>query len=123
MAVKAMQYGAQDYLVKGQFNQHGLVKAIRYAVERHYLLRSMALIDDMTSLYNRRGFVTLAEQHIRLANRNGGSFLLVYIDMDGLKAINDTYGHHIGSQAIVETAGLLKSVFRESDIVVPPGWR
>jgi len=54
MAVKAMQYGAQDYLVKGQMTQQVLVRAIRYSIERHRLLRSLALIDEMTSLYNRR---------------------------------------------------------------------
>jgi diguanylate cyclase (GGDEF)-like protein len=75
----------------------------------------------MTGLYNGRGFVTLAEQHLRKVWRTKGVSLLLYADMDGLKKINDVYGHHEGSKAIVDIAEVLKKTFRESDIIARVG--
>jgi diguanylate cyclase (GGDEF)-like protein len=80
-------------------------------------LRSLSLVDDLTLLYNRRGFVTLARQQIKTANRMGRSLMLFFLDMDDLKAINDNHGHAQGDQAIKEAAMLLKATFRESDIL------
>src|SRR5689334_12367760 len=72
LAVRALKAGAQDSLVKGQVDGNLLVRAIRYAVERHQLqmaLHAMSLVDDLTGLYNRRGFLTLARQHLKMADR------------------------------------------------------
>lgn len=121
LAVEAMKSGAQDYLVKGQIDNQILVRALRYAIERHRLLRSLSLTDDLTGLYNRRGFIMLAEQHIKLAQRTESDFLLFFADMDGLKQINDALGHKEGAMALVRTAELLKSTFRESDIMARIG--
>lgn len=121
LAVEAMKSGTQDFLVKGQIDNQILVRAIRYAIERHRLLRSLSLTDDLTGLYNRRGFIMLAEQHIKLAQRTASNFLLFYADMDGLKQINDTLGHKEGSAALVRIAELLKCTFRESDIMARIG--
>src|SRR5512134_401891 len=66
IGVQAVQSGAQDYLVKGQVTRRLLVRAIRYAIERNRMqlaLREASWIDDLTGLYNRRGFMTLAAQH------------------------------------------------------------
>lgn len=120
VALKAVREGAQDYLVKGDFDQQLLVRAMRYAMERHHLqqsLRSLSLQDDLTSLYNRRAFFTLAEQQLRMAHRHETPVLVAFADLDGLKAINDQHGHAAGSRAIVDTAKILRQTFRDSDIV------
>ncbi len=84
-------------------------------------LRELSLTDELTGLYNRRGFFTLAEQHTRMANRNKNRVYILYADMDNLKVINDTYGHHEGDAALVMTAQILKSSFRDSDIIARIG--
>lgn len=115
-----VQGGAQDFLVKGKVGPDVLLRSIRYAVERHRLasaLRSLSLVDDLTGLYNRRGFLDLGEQHLKLARRSGRAVLLVYVDVDGLKVINDTLGHLAGDRALVQTANVIRDTFRQSDIV------
>ena len=124
MAIQAVQAGAQDYLVKGQFDGHSLIRAMRYALERHRLqetVRNLSLTDELTGLLNRRGLMTLAEQHLKLARRNKKQTVLVFADLDGLKAINDTFGHLEGDRALVETAGVLRRTCRESDIIARVG--
>lgn len=80
-------------------------------------LRTMSLVDELTGLYNRRGFLTLAQQQVKLAQRTKEEFELFFIDLDGMKHINDELGHHAGDEALIETADLLRRTFRESDIV------
>ncbi len=80
-------------------------------------LRSMSLVDELTGLYNRRGFTTLARQQIKTANRMMRRMLLIFADLDGLKEINDNLGHNEGDRALRETAMVLKATFRESDIL------
>jgi two-component system cell cycle response regulator len=80
-------------------------------------LRAMTLVDDLTSLYNRRGFRMLAEQHLRLVKRGGPISLLVSFDLDGFKKVNDVYGHAEGDAALRRAANILRSVFRDSDII------
>lgn len=87
-------------------------------LERKYIeLQNLSLRDDLTSLYNRRAFITLGEQHLRLAQRTKKIFLLFFADMDGLKAINDTYGHSEGDIAIMNSAEILRQSFRQADII------
>lgn len=80
-------------------------------------LRNLSLTDDLTGLYNHRGFFNLAEHHLKTARRACQSSLLLYADLNGLKEINDTFGHSEGSLAIAKTADVLKRTFRNSDIV------
>ncbi len=79
-------------------------------------LRALSLSDELTGLYNRRGFFILAEQQIKIAARTRRSMLLVSADLDGLKGINDRFGHQEGDRALVDAAQILRQSFRESDI-------
>ncbi len=79
--------------------------------------RNLSLRDELTGLYNRRGFFTLAQQQMKLAKRKKKGLLLVVADLDGLKQINDTFGHKEGDMALIETANILKETFRESDVI------
>ncbi|MBU0967010.1 MAG: diguanylate cyclase [Proteobacteria bacterium] len=80
-------------------------------------LRRISVTDEMTKLYNRRGFLMLAEKQIKIADRMPGEIFVLYADCDKLKWINDTLGHKTGDQLIVETAEVLKSTFRQADII------
>ena len=80
-------------------------------------LRTLSLTDALTGLYNRRGFMTLAEQHLKIANRMKSQVFMLYADLDNLKEINDTFGHQEGDTALKEAAQILRKTFREADIV------
>jgi diguanylate cyclase (GGDEF)-like protein len=80
-------------------------------------LRSLALTDDLTCLYNRRAFYALATQQLRIARRKRLELLLFYADVDQLKQINDNFGHSEGDFALVRTANALEQTFRNSDII------
>jgi diguanylate cyclase (GGDEF)-like protein len=80
-------------------------------------LRHLALTDDLTCLFNRRGFFAAATQQLKLAHRNGQSLLLLFCDVDNLKKINDTFGHQEGDLALIRTADALEQSFRGSDIL------
>lgn len=124
LAVSTVQGGAQDYLVKGELQPLVLARAIRHAIERHRLLsalRSLSLIDDLTGLYNRRGFADLGDQYLKLARRTGRGVTLVYLDLDRFKTINDSLGHHVGDRALLKVAEILRATFRRSDIIARVG--
>jgi len=80
-------------------------------------IRLLAIVDTLTGLFNRRGFITLAGQQLKTAYRTEKKLLLFFIDLDGLKVINDTYGHEEGDRALQKTAMILRQTFRESDII------
>ena len=120
--MEAVQLGAQDYILKSHLSAEGLGRSIGCAVERHRLinsLRGLSLTDELTGLLNRRGFSTLATGHLRLGSRTGSRFLLFFADLDGLKQINDTHGHHQGDEAIVRAAEILRRTFRQSHLGGP----
>ena len=124
LAIRAVQGGAQDYLIKGRLDPASSMRSIRYAIERHrnqMELRSQSLRDDLTGLYNRRGFLLIAEQQLRSAQRDLADLLLVFADVDGLKEINDTYGHQEGDRALIATAKILRDTLRECDLVARLG--
>lgn len=98
-----------------------LVKEITERTRVEAELRNLALTDDLTELYNRRGFLTLAEQQLKLARRMKSGLSLVYTDVNGLKWINDTFGHDEGSAALRRTAEILRETFRDSDIIARLG--
>jgi diguanylate cyclase (GGDEF)-like protein/PAS domain S-box-containing protein len=84
-------------------------------------LQSLSLIDELTGLYNRRGFLAVTEQHVAAIRRDKKIPIVVYADLDGLKEINDSFGHHEGDRALAGAAELLKETFRSSDILARLG--
>lgn len=84
-------------------------------------LRDLSIKDELTGLHNRRGFMALAEQELKVANRTRTKKYLLFADLDNFKYINDTFGHKQGDQALIDTANILKGVFRESDIIARMG--
>ncbi len=106
------------------YGQDALLVSLRDVTENVRLqeqLRQLSMEDDMTGLNNRRGFLLLAEQELRAAERRNSRLTLFFIDLDGLKRINDTLGHKVGDQAIIETATILRKLFRRSDILARLG--
>ena len=101
-----------------------LKRVVQCAVKQCLLdreLRSLALADDLTGLYNRRAFLTLASQQLKLSRRNAQGLLLFFVDVDNLKHINDSFGHHEGDLAILRVADTLEDCFRDSDIIARIG--
>ncbi|HEY7400883.1 MAG TPA: diguanylate cyclase [Actinomycetota bacterium] len=80
-------------------------------------LREMATIDEATGLLNRRGFLSLAEHHLALAARRGEDVSVLFIDLDGLKLVNDAHGHDVGTALIVEVGDVLRASTRDSDVL------
>ncbi len=120
---RAEAANVMGYLVK-PVRTADLAPAIAIARRRFadaQTLRSLSLTDDLTGLSNRRGFLILAEQQMRLARRNRQRLSLLFIDMDGLKRINDLLGHPAGDQVLRATAAILRKTFRSSDIVARYG--
>ena len=102
----------------------GVIHCVRDITNRKNLeekLRSLSLTDELTGLYNRRGFITLADQQLKIANRLKRGVLILYADLDNMKYINDTFGHQEGDTALIETGNILKEVFRQSDIIARIG--
>jgi diguanylate cyclase (GGDEF)-like protein len=80
-------------------------------------VNDLSLRDGLTDLHNLRGFRLLAEQGLRLAHRLHTPFSVLFIDLDDLKKTNDTFGHQVGSNLLIEVAEILKSSFRETDVL------
>jgi len=80
-------------------------------------IKEAAITDDLTGLLNRRGFLAFASQQYKLADRTKKPMSLLYLDIDGLKTINDELGHKAGDNALIDAADILKKSFRESDII------
>lgn len=99
----------------------GIARDVTERREQEQALRSLTIIDDLTKLYNRRGFLTLAERHLKLAARKKTGVFLLFADLDGLKLINDTHGHLEGDRALVDTANILRASFRSADIIARLG--
>jgi two-component system cell cycle response regulator len=124
IALDALKAGAQDYIIKGQVDGKFLTRILNYNLERSRLqmeLQRLSLVDPLTGLYNRRGFTTLAAQHLKLASRSKRGFGIFSIDVDGLKKVNDRDGHAAGDRLLTDVAGVLTSAFRGSDIVARMG--
>jgi two-component system cell cycle response regulator len=80
-------------------------------------LKNLSIKDQLTGLFNRRGFLTMGAHHIKQYLRDKKNYLVMFCDMDGLKNINDNYGHKEGDIAICAMAKVLEDSFRDSDII------
>jgi len=93
--------------------------AERKKAEEH--LRHLSLTDELTGLFNRRGFITLGEKQLQAACRNRWGLFLLFADLDDLKVINDRHGHKEGDLALIETAAILNRTFRAADLIARVG--
>jgi diguanylate cyclase (GGDEF)-like protein/PAS domain S-box-containing protein len=84
-------------------------------------LKDLAILDELTGLYNRRGFMALANQHLKQARRAKRRALVIFADLNGLKRINDTLGHADGDRALIAAADVFNRTFRDSDVVARVG--
>ena len=82
---------------------------------------SLSMTDQLTGLHNRRGFLTLAEQQLKIAGRSQEGMLLFFMDLDGMKWINDNLGHKMGDEALIGVATILNDTFRSSDVIARMG--
>jgi diguanylate cyclase (GGDEF)-like protein/PAS domain S-box-containing protein len=101
-------------------NTIGVIEDFRDITERKRMeekLRALSITDELTGLYNKRGFLNMVRQQLKVSRRQQRGLLLFFIDLDHMKWINDTLGHNSGDHALVETAGLLNRTFRTSDIL------
>jgi diguanylate cyclase (GGDEF)-like protein/PAS domain S-box-containing protein len=101
---------------------HTLV--VRDITERQALLemlRDLSLRDELTGLHNRRGFMTLADELQKRAMRHQEPFALLFIDLDGFKAVNDNLGHDAGDRVLQRVAEVLRATVRDSDLVARLG--
>jgi diguanylate cyclase (GGDEF)-like protein len=131
LATQALQEGAQDYLVKGQIEPRGLLRALRYAVERKIMeeaARAMALQmthsahhDFLTGLPNRMLLNDRIGQAIASAPRHTKQVAVLFLDLDNFKHINDSLGHPIGDKLIQSVARRLVECVRGSDTVSRQG--
>lgn len=125
LAVRALREGAQDYLLKDQADGRAVVHAMRYAIERKRMertlralnerLEQLALLDPLTGLLNRRGLQQVLSQETQRARREGTTLCALLLDLDDFKHINDLLGLTVGDQALVQVAQRLKASTRATD--------
>jgi diguanylate cyclase (GGDEF)-like protein/PAS domain S-box-containing protein len=96
-------------------------RAVAQIIAQAKELRALSLTDELTGLYNRRGFFTLAEQELKLARDTGNRMVLLFLDVNGMKEINDTAGHAAGDRTLQLVADALRVSFRESDVLARMG--
>lgn len=92
----------------------GLTRALRNALAHE---SELARIDSLTSALNARSFVELAEREVARARRSGAPVTVVYLDLDGFKSVNDTFGHAAGDDVLKDVAGALRTGMRPTDVV------
>ncbi len=123
-AIRAVQNGAQDYLVKGQAEGPQLARSIRYAIQRkkaEQQINYRAYHDGLTSLPNRTVLLDRLGLALSRSRRNKLMLALLFLDLDHFKHVNDTLGHDVGDMLLIAVAERLKRCMRESDTVARIG--
>ncbi len=124
LALSALHEGAQDYLIKGRTSADQLLRSIRYAIERKRCearLVDLAMYDSQTGLANRALLQERVVSASRRANRSERPFAMLFLDLDGFKAVNDTFGHTQGDRLLQSVAERLQAITREVDTVARLG--
>jgi diguanylate cyclase (GGDEF)-like protein len=119
-ALEAIREGAQDYLFKDRMEPNVIKRAIQYAVLRkqfEHVLIVQANYDMLTGLANRLLFENRLELALAKIRRLPGSLVVLFLDLDGFKKVNDTFGHITGDQLLKEVGKRLKQVLRRYDTV------
>ena len=122
--VRTESHGTSPGVTRCQPVSELLMRAVRCAAKQYMLqaeLGNLALTDELTGLYNRRGFMALSERQLKLGRRSGRGMLLFVMDVDRLKQINDSFGHFEGDRALKRVADVLGETFRDSDVVARLG--
>ena len=115
----AVEAGASDF-IKKPFTLREMKARIEHA-RKHENMHTLLLTDELTGLYNRRGFFTLSEHQLKMAKRQMSGIYMLYADLDDLKGINDNRGHSEGDSALTDIADILRTNFRESDVIARIG--
>lgn len=115
------QLDALRRLSRQAIAQMELIQEVRNRKQAEIEGRQLLLTDELTGLYNRRGFFLMAAQQLKIAHRMKMFCWVMFIDLDGLKQVNDTLGHDMGDALIIDAGRLLKQSFRNSDIVARLG--
>jgi len=132
LAVKTLQEGAQDYLIKARVNRDLLIRSISYSIERHQTLKKIleqaqlalqrtANHDNLTGLPNRKLLYEFLDKSIARARRYNKIIAIMFLDLDKFKLTNDSLGHAVGDLLLQSVAKRIKSCVRESDIVARMG--
>ena len=111
--------GTDGVLDSALMASDAIARAIRFTHEQlglQHALLQMIVRDDLTGLHNRRGFMALAAQHLKCARDMGQPMVLFFADVDGLKSINDRFGHGEGDRALARAAACIKQTFRKFDL-------
>ena len=102
-----------------RLNLKNLARILRCGLRQNQAeseLSHLAISDELTGLYNRRGFLLLGSERMKLAHGMKKNLLLFFADLDNLKQINDQFGHQEGDQALLKAAEIFRNTFRNSDI-------
>lgn len=123
-SLNAITHGAQDFLVKGSFDANSLRRAIHFATERkraEVAIIERALRDELTGLPRRTLLLDRLKVALRQAQRNKTAGAVLFVDLDGFKAVNDTFGHAAGDAVLLRVSANMKSVMRTSDTIARLG--
>ncbi|MGC8814444.1 diguanylate cyclase [Dictyoglomus sp.] len=108
-------------MYKGKPAILGTTLDITYRKKMEEELKILSITDPLTGLYNRRGFITLADHTLNLVKRLNKKAIILFIDLDYMKWINDNLGHNVGDQALIDVANILTSTFRQNDLIARIG--
>ncbi len=137
-AVRALKQGVQDYIVKSSRNPAEFARTARYAIERHHqmkelervsldlraandALEKLVLLDPLTELLNRRGLQQVLSRELQVVRRDGTELLVLMIDLDDFKRVNDSLGYAVGDIVLKEVARKLQKSLRLTDIIARIG--
>ncbi len=124
MALQVVQLGAQEYLLKRHMDERSLARSLRFARERkrsEQRLRRLAHYDQLTGLANRPSFDESLAVALSRARRRNGHLVVMMLDLDGFKGVNDHYGHDAGDRLLQEVGVRLRCLLREYDAVARLG--